>query len=235
MRKLPDGSGFFGNQVVRGESKRRERQLGRRSDVAWPGLAPGALRQEARRVEELTGVTASEGPGSHAPPPSRENRWKLSPPSTESKFKRNKPCDYDSSAAILAHPARTHRPTFSRSNTSRKGPSSPSLVPAVQTSHGRIRSIFGRARLLPSLFPSPAGSGGASPSRPQTSLVPPREVRIPNLATTGWRGSVGSHLLKIVANPVLAECALPGVHALEVAPVDCNSASPWAPKNCGRK
>ena len=60
--------------------------MGRRSDVAWPGLAPSASRQEARRVDDLTGVTASEGPGSHAPPPSRENRWKLSPPRTESKM-----------------------------------------------------------------------------------------------------------------------------------------------------
>ena len=71
LRKLPGGSGVFGNRVFGGESWRPSRLWGRGSDVACPVLAPGALRQGARRVDELTGVTAFEGPGSHAPPASR--------------------------------------------------------------------------------------------------------------------------------------------------------------------
>jgi hypothetical protein len=70
LRKLASGSGVFGNRVVGGESRRPSGLWGRRSDVACPGLAPGASRQGARRVNELTGVTTFEGPGSHAPPAS---------------------------------------------------------------------------------------------------------------------------------------------------------------------
>jgi hypothetical protein len=41
----------------------------------------------------------------------------------------------------------------------------------------RLASIhLGAARLRPSLFASRAGSGGASPSHPKTSLLSPREV-----------------------------------------------------------
>jgi hypothetical protein len=71
LRKLVGGSEVFGNRVVGGESWRQSRLWGRRSDVACQGLAPGALRQGARRADELTGVTAFEGLGSHAPPASR--------------------------------------------------------------------------------------------------------------------------------------------------------------------
>src|SRR5208337_1466052 len=74
---LPGGRGFFGNRVVRGESWRQWRLWGWRSDVARPGLEPGALRQGARRVDELTGVTGSEGPGFHTP---RQPAWRGSEP-----------------------------------------------------------------------------------------------------------------------------------------------------------
>ena len=43
----------------------------RRGDVTEAGLEPGALRCEAHRVDEMTGVTGAEGLGSHAPPLSR--------------------------------------------------------------------------------------------------------------------------------------------------------------------
>jgi hypothetical protein len=67
LRKLPVGNGFFGNRVVSVESWRQEPLWGGRGDVASLGRASDPLRHEARRMDELTGVIASEGPGSHAP------------------------------------------------------------------------------------------------------------------------------------------------------------------------
>ena len=88
-----------------------------------------------------------------------------------------------------------------------KSLSSPSLIPAVKPRaggfdpssgwRGSVRStshpvpVSGRARLLPSLFQSRAGSGEASPSHRKTSLLPPREVHLPNVATTRRRGKHG--------------------------------------------
>lgn len=77
MRKLPVGSGFFGNQVVSVESWRQEPQWGGRGDVASRSLAPDPLRDGTRRVDELTGVIASEGPGSHAPPAGRRKSLEI--------------------------------------------------------------------------------------------------------------------------------------------------------------
>ena len=51
--------------MVSVESWRQEPLWGGRGDVASLGRAPDPLRHEARRVDELTGVIASEGPGSH--------------------------------------------------------------------------------------------------------------------------------------------------------------------------
>ena len=71
LRRLAGGSGFFGNWIVAGESWRQSRLSGRCSNVTCPGLAAGALKQRARRLHELTGVTAFVGSGSHALPASR--------------------------------------------------------------------------------------------------------------------------------------------------------------------
>jgi hypothetical protein len=77
LRKLPVGNGFFGNRMVSVEGWRQEPLWGGRGDVASLGRAPDPLRHEARRVDELTGVIASEGPGSHAPPVSRRKSLEI--------------------------------------------------------------------------------------------------------------------------------------------------------------
>ena len=76
-RRIAVGSGFFGNREVRVESRRQEPLWGGHGDVASRGPAPDPLRHGARRVDELTGVIASEGPGSHAPPVSHRKSLEI--------------------------------------------------------------------------------------------------------------------------------------------------------------
>ena len=65
---------FFGNRVVRGETRREWPFWGRRGEVAGPGLESGVLRPWGHGVDELTDVTGCEGTGFHTPHASQSQK-----------------------------------------------------------------------------------------------------------------------------------------------------------------